>query len=46
MKDGKFVGIVSMMVRTPFFLRAVGLEKAKAGLTALDEVFRMAGAEA
>ena len=30
MKDGKFVGIVSMMVRTPFFLRAVGLEKAKA----------------
>ena len=27
-------------------LRMAGLEKAKAGLTSLDEVFRMAGTEA
>ncbi|MBF0569434.1 MAG: hypothetical protein HQL18_01495 [Candidatus Omnitrophica bacterium] len=29
-KDGKVAGLVSMMVRTPFFLKAVGLEQAKA----------------
>ena len=29
-KDGKVIGLVSMMVRTPFFLKAVGLDKAKA----------------
>ena len=30
MKDGKVIGLVSMMVRTPFFIKAVGLDKAKA----------------
>lgn len=30
MKDGKVAGLVSMMVRTPFFLKAVGLDKARA----------------
>jgi hypothetical protein len=30
MKDGKVVGIASMMVRTEFFIRAVGLDKVKA----------------
>ena len=30
LKDGKVEGIVSVMVRTPAFLRAVGLDKAKA----------------
>ncbi|MEI8011170.1 MAG: hypothetical protein WCI27_01630 [Candidatus Omnitrophota bacterium] len=30
MKDGKVTGLVSMMLRTPFFLKAVGLDKAKA----------------
>jgi hypothetical protein len=29
-KDGKVQGLVSMMVRTTFFLKAVGLDKAKA----------------
>ncbi|MBF0331578.1 MAG: hypothetical protein HQL17_06540 [Candidatus Omnitrophica bacterium] len=29
-KDGKVTGLVSMMVRTPFFVKAVGLDKAKA----------------
>jgi len=29
-KDGKVTGLVSMMLRTPFFLKAVGLDKAKA----------------
>ena len=29
-KDGKVVGLVSMMVRTQFFLKAIGLDKAKA----------------
>jgi len=29
-KDGKMVGMVSMMVRTPYFLKAVGLDKCRA----------------
>ncbi|MBF0594237.1 MAG: hypothetical protein HQL22_04650 [Candidatus Omnitrophica bacterium] len=29
-KDGKVAGLVSVMVRTPFFLKAVGLDQAKA----------------